>query len=163
MIDTFERFLDRALEVLVVLCFVTILGIVITLCGLRYVFNTSITGANELITVLFVYTTAIGAALAIGRREDISIVAIIDRLDIRRRRWADIFGLLSLAALNIAVCAYGLVWIDTTGNFLMPSTELPRVVAQFSIPLGSGLSVLYSIFALRRLFVENPPESGIKT
>ena len=36
-------------------------------------FNQSITGANEIVTILFIYTTALGAAISIGRNEHIGI------------------------------------------------------------------------------------------
>ena len=64
------------------------------------------------------------------------------------RRVIDALGLLLVAALNGALLWYSIVWIGTTGGFLMPSTELPRAVAQLSIPLGSGLAVLYCLFRL---------------
>ncbi len=62
-----ETVLTRTLEAVLAICLLAIATIVVTLVVLRYVFNTSITGANEFVTILFVYTTAIGAAVAIGR------------------------------------------------------------------------------------------------
>ena len=47
--------MTHILEFMVSACFVAIFALVILLVVLRYVFNSSITGANELITVLFVY------------------------------------------------------------------------------------------------------------
>ena len=145
-----ETALNHVLEGITTLCFLAILVIVITLVVLRYVFNSSITGAGELITVLFVYSTAIGAAVAMGKREHITIAAIAERLPRGLRRLIDALGLLLVAALNGALVWYSIVWIRTTGDFLMPSTELPRIVAQLSIPLGSGLAVLYCLFRLAR-------------
>ncbi len=65
---TFHSRLTYFLEVLVCLSFLSFFSMVILLVGLRYLFNSSITGANEIITILFVYTTAIGAAIAVGQR-----------------------------------------------------------------------------------------------
>ena len=143
-----EATLNRVLEGITTLCLLAILVIVITLVVLRYVFNSSITGANELITVFFVYSTAIGAAVAVGKREHITIPAIVERLPRGYRRVIDALGLLLVAALNGVLVWYSIVWIGTTGDFLMPSTELPRIVAQLSIPLGSGLAVLYCLIRL---------------
>ncbi len=143
-----EATLNHVLEGITTLCFLAILVIVVTLVVLRYAFNSSITGANELITVLFVYSTAIGAAVAVGKREHITIAALAERLPRGLRKVIDALGLLLVAALNGVLLWYSIVWIGTTGGFLMPSTELPRIVAQFSIPLGSGLAVLYCLFRL---------------
>ncbi len=148
-----EATLNRVLESIATLCFLAILTIVITLVVLRYVFNSSITGANELVTVLFVYSTAIGAAVAVGKREHITISVVAERLPRGLRRVIDAVGLLLVASLNGVLVWYSIVWIGTTGDFLMPSTELPRIVAQISIPLGSGLAVLYCVLRLARAFV----------
>lgn len=148
-----EATLHRVLESIATLCFLAILMIVITLVVLRYVFNSSITGSNELITVLFVYTTAIGAAVAVGKREHITISVVVERLPRGLRRVIDALGLLLVASLNGVLVWYSIDWIGTTGNFLMPSTELPRIVAQISIPLGSSLAVLYCVLRLARAFI----------
>ncbi|SVA64791.1 uncharacterized protein METZ01_LOCUS117645, partial [marine metagenome] len=36
---------------------------------LRYALNQSITGANEIVTILFIYITGIGSAISIGKDE----------------------------------------------------------------------------------------------
>ena len=144
----FETILTQALEALTTLCFLAILLVVITLVVLRYVFNSSITGANELIIILFVYTTAIGAAVAVGKREHIAISVVAEKLPRKVRKAVDAAGLLFVAIINGILVWYSVIWIRTTGDFLMPSTELPRIVAQLSIPVGSGLAVLYCVLRL---------------
>ena len=138
-----ERQLTRVLEHVVAVTFFVILAVVVVLVGLRYIWNTSITGANELIIVLFVYTTAIGAALAAGRREHIAIDAVVEQLPAGGKRVLDVLGLVLIAGLNAVLFASSMGWMAATGDFLMPSTSLPRIVAQFAIPLGCGLTVLY--------------------
>jgi TRAP-type C4-dicarboxylate transport system permease small subunit len=145
-----ETILTRVLEGVMVVSFLTIFILVVTLVVLRYVFNSSITGANEIITLLFVYTTAIGGAVAVGKREHIAITAVAERLPTTLRKVADAAGLLLIALINGVMLSYSVGWIDTTGGFLMPSTGLPRIVAQISIPIGCGLAVLYC--ALRLFF-----------
>jgi TRAP-type C4-dicarboxylate transport system permease small subunit len=138
-----ETILTRALEGVMMVSFMAIFVLVVTLVVLRYVFNSSITGANEIITVLFVYTTAIGGAVAVGKREHIAITAVAERLPTTLRKVADAAGLLLIALINGVMLWYSVGWIDTTGGFLMPSTGLQRIVAQFAIPFGCGLAVLY--------------------
>lgn len=147
--NTVESFVTHILEFMVSACFVAIFALVILLVVLRYVFNSSITGANELITVLFVYTTSIGAAVAIGRNEHIAVTFIVDRFPFHYRRFVDSISLILIALMNFVLAWEGLQWIETTGNFIMPSTGLPRSVAQFSVPFGCGLAVVY---CLTRLF-----------
>jgi TRAP-type C4-dicarboxylate transport system permease small subunit len=143
-----EAVLTRVLEGLAALGFLVMLVVVIVLVLLRYVFNSSITGANELITVVFVYCTAIGAAIAVGRREHIAIPAVVERLPKTPRKVVDALGLLLVGGLNAALTWQSVTWIEVTGDFLMPSTELPRVVAQLSVPLGCGLASLWCVLRL---------------
>ena len=42
--------------------------------------NQSITGANEIVTILFIYTTSIGAAVSIGKNEHIGIDVFVNIL-----------------------------------------------------------------------------------
>lgn len=95
-----ETILTRALEGVMMVGFMAIFVLVVTLVVLRYVFNSSITGANEIITVLFVYTTAIGGAVAVGKREHIAITAFAERLPVGLRKAADAAGLLLIALIN---------------------------------------------------------------
>jgi TRAP-type C4-dicarboxylate transport system permease small subunit len=143
-----EAGVTHFLEGLAALGFLVMLVVAIVLVVLRYVFNSSITGANELITVVFVYCTAIGAAIAVGKREHIAIPAVAERLPKAPRKVVDALGLLLVGGLNAVLTWQSVTWIKVTGDFLMPSTELPRVVAQLSIPLGCGLACLWCLLRL---------------
>ncbi len=110
---------------------------------LNSVFNSSITGANEIITKLFVYVTAIGAAVAVGRGEHIAITVVLDQMSPLRKRVLRSLNLILVALLNVVVVAYSVHWINITGHFLMPTTQLPRVVAQLAVPVGSALAVVF--------------------
>ncbi len=138
-----DTLLTRALGFVLAMFLLAIATIVVTLVVLRYLFNSSITGANEIITVLFVYTTAIGSAVAVGKGEHIAIRIAVERLPDHLQKIPHAMDLLLVALINGIALGYGVVWIRATGSFLMPSTGLPRIVAQLSIPVGCGLAVLY--------------------
>ncbi len=143
-----ETRLTRALEFVLTMFLLAIATIVVTLVFLRYLFNSSITGANELVTILFVYTTAIGAAVAIGRREHIAIPFALEALSLRGQKIVEIVELVLVAVFNAVMFGYGIGWIRITGDYLMPATGLPRVVAQVSVPLGCGLVIIYCLFRM---------------
>lgn len=144
----FESLLTRGLEIVLAMCLLAIATIVVTLVVLRYVFNSSITGANETVTILFVYTTALGAAVAIGKREHIAIPLAVEALPPRGQKVVDVVGLILVAILNAVMLCYGIGWIRITGDYLMPSTGLPRAAVQMSIPLGCGLAIVYCLLRL---------------
>ena len=138
---TFHSRLTYFLEVLVCLSFLSFFSMVILLVGLRYLFNSSITGANEIITILFVYTTAIGAAIAVGQRGHIAINILIEKLPQRLAK----LQLALVGLINFAIAWFSVPWISQTGDNLMPTLGAMRAVVQISMPLGCGLAVLYCI------------------
>ncbi len=159
--STVERFqsgvvswLENAIAVLLV----AIWFVVAALVALRYVFNSSIPGGNEVVTMLFVYTTAIGAAVGLARWEHIGISFLLERLPNRVQWGLDLLRTLLVGILNAVIVAHSFTWIQTTGNYLMPSTGLPRFVVQLSIPIGCSLGAIFCLIRLIRLYREGSSE-----
>ena len=75
-----EKILTQLLEWVLVLLFGFFLIMVCVLVLLRYGFSTSIFGGNELVTIAFIITSAIGGALCISKNEHIAITFLIDQL-----------------------------------------------------------------------------------
>ena len=147
-VNRIETILTRSLEIILAILLLAIVCIVVLLVVMRYVFNSSITGANELITILFVYSTAIGAAVCMGKNEHISIPFAIDALPAQLQKMVDKTGVLLVAVLNGVMFLYSVQWIRVTGDYLMPSTGFPRMVVQLSIPIGCGLAIVYCLIRL---------------
>lgn len=131
--------LEAALQLALFLIFAAITGLVF----LRYFFGAGVVGANEGATIVFVYASSLGAALAAGRDEHIRVEFLTERLGERGRRSAHALSLFLVGALNVVLVERGIEWIRVTGGYLMPATQLPRVAAQISVPLGCGLAALY--------------------
>ena len=140
--------LTRLLESILVLLLFGMFSMVVTLVVLRYVFGTTIIGGNEGTVVAFIFTTALGAAVAIYKDEHISIRYFIERLPrhlqgtMAKLRW------LLLALINILVAAYAIAWIHRTGSFLMAALGQPQWVAQISVPIGCTISTIYCLARL---------------
>jgi TRAP-type C4-dicarboxylate transport system permease small subunit len=138
--------LARALEVFIALCFFVILALTIILVVLRYGFNASIMGGNELIEYLFIYTTAVGAAVALAKREHIKITWFIDKLRPAARRIVDAVALLLVGFINAVMIFYSVPWIRAVGGFESPVLRLPNRTIQLIVPIGCGLVILYCAF-----------------
>ena len=111
-------------------------------------FNQSITSANEIVTILFIYTTALGAAISIGRNEHIGIDFFVNLLP--KKFYKPIRGLqvFLMFALHLILFIYCLEWVEKAGGYLMPATGLPRIVAIASIPIGCIFCILFCAKAL---------------
>jgi len=145
LIET-EKVCTRALTGIISFCFFCIISIVVTLVILRYGFNTTIVGANELVVILFIYTSALGAAVVIGRNEHISITYFIDNLPVSFKKLIIIFNFLSIALLNGVIIWYSLNWIKVTGSYLTAVLKIQQAFAQIIVPLGCGLAIIYCIY-----------------
>ena len=145
LLGNVDRKLTSVLEMLLALCLLLMLLTILLLVLLRYAFNVGIVGANEMVTILFVYTTAIGSAIAVGKKEHVAVEFLIEKLPTSWKTSADIFGYAGVALLNGTMLWHSLRWIYVTGDYLMPATQLPRFYAQASVPIGCGLAVLYAV------------------
>jgi TRAP-type C4-dicarboxylate transport system permease small subunit len=143
----------NVLEWLVTLSFFVILMLTIILVILRYGFNEAIIGGSELMEYLFIYTTAIGAAAALGRREHIKITWFIDKLSPVYRKITDILGFLLIILINAVMIFYSIPWIRSVGGFESPVLRLPNRLIQISIPIGCGLVILYCLYHILVLVV----------
>ena len=154
----FEQRLTGLLEVIITVFFFVILGLTIALVILRYGFNSSITGGNEAMEYLFIYTTALGAAVSVGKGEHINISFLVDKLPPTARRRANRLNYLLIGFVNGVMLWYSPNWIGSTGYFESPVMRIPNWVVQVSVPLGSGLVIVY---CLNHILMEmsGPPDT----
>jgi TRAP-type C4-dicarboxylate transport system permease small subunit len=142
----FGDVLTRILVGIIAFCFLAIVILIITLVVLRYGFNETIIGANEFVVILFIYTSAIGAAIVLGKKEHISITYFVDKLPPSIRKVVDIINYLLIALLNGVMIWYSFHWIDTTGSYLTAVLQIKQAYAQIVVPLGCGITILYCFY-----------------
>jgi TRAP-type C4-dicarboxylate transport system permease small subunit len=138
-----EGMLVRTLRFIFGVCFFVMFALIVTQVVLRYGFSESIGGANELATILFAYTSALGIAVGIAERDHMAVSWFIERLPARARRTLDGIGLLLLLILNLVILWYSLRWIGITGSRMISVLHVPRWTAQIAIPIGTGASVVF--------------------
>jgi TRAP-type C4-dicarboxylate transport system permease small subunit len=143
-----EHILIRILELTFCCCFLIMLALVVIQVALRYGFNESIGGANELATILFAYTSALGIAVGIAKRDHMAISWFTERLPPTSRKVVDVVGLILLAAINVAIVCFSWKWIDVTGSRMISVLHVPRWTAQIAIPIGTGASAIFCFIKL---------------
>jgi TRAP-type C4-dicarboxylate transport system permease small subunit len=141
-IQRFKRILLVILECIITLFFIIILMLTVVLVILRYGFNTAIIGGNEAMEYLFIYTTAIGAAVALGRREHIKITYFVDRLPLSMKRVVNLVDLILIGFINGVMIWYSIPWIKSVGSFESPVLRIPNRIVQASVPIGCSLVIL---------------------
>jgi TRAP-type C4-dicarboxylate transport system permease small subunit len=140
-----ERWASRILEVVVTLFFFGMVVLTILLVVLRYVFTTTIVGGNEATQFLFIYTTALGAAISLGKQQHIRIYTFVEKLPARGRQIVNIINSMLIIALHVYLFILSLRWISQVGYFESPVLTIPQGIVQICIPLSCIFVVLFSI------------------
>jgi TRAP-type C4-dicarboxylate transport system permease small subunit len=143
-----EQNLVRLLEISFGICFVVMFVLVVTQVALRYGFNESIGGANELATILFAYTSSLGIAVGIAKRDHMAISWFTQRFPLTVRKIIDVVGLILLLILNLVIFWHSIRWIDITGSRMISVLHVPRWTAQIAIPIGTGASAVFCCIKL---------------
>jgi len=153
----FELVFTRFLEYVLRLLFLGLLILVIILVFLRYGFNTTIVGGNELIVILFIYTSAIGAAVIVGKREHIAITYFIEKLSPQINKLVQIINFLLVAMLNGALIKYSFAWISKTGSYSTATLGIPQLYLQLIVPISCGIAIFYCLVQI--LLLLNPEKT----
>ena len=141
-----KNVLDWLLNGLVGATFFGIAVLIIVLVILRYVFNSSVPGGNELLRFAFIYTTFIGAAVLVGRREHIAIHIVVKKFPDPIRRIFDLLVHLLIVALHIYLLVLSFRWISVTGNNLAEELKCSLKYIQIALPISCGIASVYAVF-----------------
>ncbi len=133
-----------------------IFALVVLLVVLRYVFNTTIVGGNEVAVQLFIYTTALGAAVEIARGKHIIVDFFINYLPTGMRYWLDVFNLALVAVMYAFLFKYSIDWVSAVGGDEHPVTHIAEGVVQVAMPIGCALSVLFCITRIAVKLADKP-------
>ena len=151
-----EKRVTRLIEQLLTVTFMAIFALVVVLVVLRYVFNTTIVGGNEVTVMLFIFTTALGAAVDVARGKHIIVDTFVNMLPARVRRWLDVVNLAIIGTLNAFLLNYSIDWIAAVGGSENPVVHIPEGVVQIAMPIGCALTILFCATRIVSSLVGNP-------
>jgi len=134
---------SRGLEILTAILLLVVVGLVSAQVVARYVFDASLTWSEEAARMTFVYLTFLGAALALGRGQNLRIDLFVGRLGRRARLWLDLsLHVLSLAFV-LVVLAYSIPLVQRLYPTPTPALQWSMVTFYAGIPTGSLAMVVY--------------------
>jgi len=160
--DTIVEKIIAAIEGIITFFLIVIFSLTVILVVLRYVFNSSILGGSEAVTLLFIYTTALGAAVAIPKNRHIRISFFIDLLPGKLQVAVDACVYLLVAFINGVMMVYSLGWIALVGTDLSQSLGIPLGIVKASVPIGCSLALLLSLYAVYLVIKTGAPLDGEK-
>ncbi len=135
----------RVLEIVMALIFSAMFVIVAVLVIQRYLFASGLVGGDELLEYLFIYTSTIGAAVVLARREHVGIPVFWQRMKPWARKAFDTANHLVIIFLNVYMLILSQKWIAVVGGSASTMLGIPMWVAEIALPIGCGLTVLYGL------------------
>ena len=156
IIDKLSKFLRGILRVLLLLMvFITFLQVI-----MRYIFNSPLTWAEEIIGVLMIYFGLIGGSFGIYYGIHISLEIFVERFIKKWDRYIRIFEIVIYLFFAFIEVVYGVQIMKLTVFQVLPATGFPVRYTYIALPISGVIMIIYSIVLLGKLGKEGPYESG---
>jgi len=137
--------LAQGVDLFMVLSYATIVALTIILTILRYVFRTSIHGGPEIVRFCFIYTSFMGAAVLLGRREHVMIDGLIKRLPSLAYKGLRILSHVLVATLHGLLLYHSFRWISVVGGHPSDILRIPMWTIQISLQICCGMSMFFEL------------------
>ena len=135
-------------------------GVIVSVI-LRYVFSISFAWSEELLTMVFVATTFLGATLGVRLGEHIAITHFLDAFPKQIRKVFIIAIQIVVIIVSVFVIIYGIRMIQKVGNVPSPATGIKRSFYYLLIPISFTGTIFYSIVHIIGQFITIPvPKKG---
>jgi len=143
-----DAFISKTIKTLITVLLILILCMVFIQTCLRYFFSSSVYGANELITIFFIYASTLGVALALRRKEHISIKNIIEKLPTSTSKILLKVNYVIIALFNIIIMYLTILWLRKTIFVISQITGLPFWVGVITLPISFLIVVFYCVYII---------------
>jgi TRAP-type C4-dicarboxylate transport system permease small subunit len=162
IVSKIDRIINKIVDIVLMVLFIMIFLMVFNQVVLRYVFNTAIMGTAEVFTMLFTYTSALGAAIMLRHREHIKIAFFIDKLPLKLKKYVVTFNYIVIGIFCFFVFKESLPWLNSIKTFRSQVTGISRAVESITIPIAFGLMVFYCIYNIFLIYLD-PEELHFET
>ena len=149
ILDLICGFVESILTWVLIVEFVLCCVIVI----LRYCFNTSFYGSQELLEYLFILLSANGAAVLFHRNEHIS-VDFFTKASILFQKVLRVVQYGIVIALQSFILWLSIGWIKKIGSFLTPMLHIEQRWIQYAIPISMILGILFCLGQIVQVFFQ---------
>ncbi|WP_270181156.1 TRAP transporter small permease [Alkalihalobacillus sp. CinArs1] len=153
IIKTIDRF-NKLLGVVLALLIMVMSAVIFYQVFSRFVLEDSLRWSEELARYIMVWSVFIGSALAIRKRDLISVDAIKELMSARARNILNIaVYLVSIVFLAILV-NYGFVLVGNISAQLSPAMNISMAWAYSAIPIGSLLMIINCVAVILEVILD---------
>ena len=124
---------------------------VILLCGTvaRYAFNSPLLWADELASLLFLWLSVFGAAIALHRSEHMRLTTVLMWVPKRTAAFLETLGMVIVLALAVLLIPAAFEYAVGEWIVRTPALDLPDGLRGLALPVGLALFVLIGLERLR--------------
>lgn len=148
-----KRFFTHFEEIVCSVFLVTMISLVITNVGLRYVFNYSISWSEEVATICFVWCVFIGASATYKHKLDMGIDLLVRKAPAHIESTLKLITGLILLAINGYIFFMSIVFTKIAWSKPTAVLGVSSSVVHLALVVGFGLISMYTIRFLYRDFV----------
>jgi len=137
--------LDKIEDTVLIIMFMTMVGIIFFQVIMRYVFNNSLTWSEELGKFLFVWLSWLGISIGHRRREHIKITLLVDKLPYKLKQLSEALTELILIVICGITMYYGVIMMNIQINVPYAGIKISTAWGYLSLVLGCGIFIIRSI------------------
>jgi len=154
--EILRKFIDR----LIVVLFTIQILVVFSQVTSRYVFNNSLTWAEEMARYLQVWVVLLAAATAVRSGSHISVDYATHNLPVKYKRFLNIVIMFLTTSFLYFVTTYGITLFLYIHNSmqLSPAMQIPISIAYLAIPLGAVIMLIESAILFLKSIVNKQAE-----
>ena len=155
-LEVFRKFIDRLIVVLFTIQILVVFSQVVS----RYVFNSSLTWAEEMARYLQVWVVLLAAAAAVRSGSHISVDYATYNLPMKYKRLLQIIIMFLTTFFLYFVTTYGFklfLYIHNSRQ-LSPAMQIPMSIAYSAIPLGALFMLIESTILFLKLIMNKQAE-----
>jgi TRAP-type C4-dicarboxylate transport system permease small subunit len=152
-----KRFLDKALEGLVIVVVAVLVVDVLWQVFTRYVLGDPSSWSEELATFLLIWVSLLGAAVALNRGAHLGIDYFVGKLPALKRLYTEIVVFVCICLFSLFVMVFGGVdLVKSTFELkqVSPALGLPMGYVYLAVPISGFFLVLYGVIGLVERCVE---------
>lgn len=115
---------------------------------MRYFLKSPLFWAEEVATGLFVWTVFVGSSYAYRKHAHLGVDILVNALPEKIRYWVKTFMAILELLILVMLTYISVLYVANTWDKLSNTLRVPTWYTSIAVPLGFGLSLIYSIIFL---------------
>jgi tripartite ATP-independent transporter DctM subunit len=145
-----DRVLLKITEVAAAAIVVAEIGLLFVAVVARYVAEAPVTWSDELASILFVWLTMLGTAIAFHRGQHMRMTAVVTRVPPGVKRWMEIAALVVPLVWLLAIAYFAFEYALEERVVVTPALEISNAWRSFALPTGVSIMIAFALARIVR-------------